>query len=148
MAGIDLSGIARIVEDLVLLDTIQFSRPGTGEPVFDPDTGQYAYPLDEVVYEGRGAVQVASSPGGVTSLPLPNLPWSDETTSRYRALTPLSAPIAERDMLVTVIAVHSGGDQALLGRQWRVQDPGVAGTLSAVRITALDQVQQTREASG
>ena len=34
---------------------------------------------------------------------------------------------------------------ALLGRQWRAQDPGGAGTMSVVRITALDQVQQTRE---
>lgn len=145
MTGIDLSGIARVVEDLVLLDTVQFSLPSTGTPVFDQDTGEYVYPQAEVFYEGRGAVQAASSPGGVSSLPLPNLPWSDETTSRYRALTPLSAPIAERDMLVTVVAVHTGGDLALLGRQWRVTDPGVAGTLSAVRITSLDQVQQTRE---
>ncbi|MFF9787197.1 DUF6093 family protein [Streptomyces nigrescens] len=147
MTGLDLSGIARVVEDLVLLDTVQFSRPGIGAPVFDQDTGEYIYPQDEILYEGRGAVQVASSPGGVSSLPLPNLPWSDETTSRYRALTPLSAPIAERDMLVTVVAIHPGGDLALLGRQWRVTDPSVAGTLSAVRITALDQVQQTREGS-
>jgi hypothetical protein len=145
MPGIDLSGIARVVEDLVLLDTVQFSRPGTGDPVFDQDTGEYVYPQAEVFYEGRGAVQAAGTPGGATSLPLPNLPWSDETRSRYRALTPLSAPVAERDMLVTVIAVHAGGDLALIGRQWRVQDPGVAGTLSAVRITGLDQVQQTQE---
>ncbi|MEW9521797.1 DUF6093 family protein [Streptomyces tubercidicus] len=145
MMSLDLSGIARVVEDLVLLDTVQFSRPGAGAPVFDQETGEYTYPQDEILYEGRGAVQVASSPGGVSPLPLPNLPWSDETTSRYRALTPLSAPIAERDMLVTVVAVHPGGDLALLGRQWRVTDPSVAGTLGAVRITSLDQVQQTRE---
>lgn len=145
MTGIDLSGIAAVIENLVLLDTIRISRHAAGEPVFNQDTGEYTYPVAEVVYEGPGAVQVASSPGGVTSVPVPNQPWSDETTSRYRSLTPLSAPVAERDMLVTVVQVHAGGDLALLDRQWRVQDPGVAGTLSAVRITVLDQVQQARE---
>ncbi|MFD0555308.1 hypothetical protein ACFQ0X_43620 [Streptomyces rectiviolaceus] len=48
-------------------------------------------------------------------------------------------------MLVTVIAVHPKGDLALLNRQWRVQDPGIASTLTVIRTTPLDQVQQTRE---
>jgi Family of unknown function (DUF6093) len=148
MAGIDLSGIAKLIEGMVLLDTVRFSRPGGGAPVFDQATGEYVYPEADVVYEGPGAVMAAGTPGGVTSLPAQDLPWVDETRSRYRALTPLSAPIAERDMLVSVIAVHPGGDVALIGRQWRAQDPSVAGTLSAVRITGLDQVQQTRETSG
>lgn len=147
MAGLDLSGIVDVVSNLLLLDTVRFSVPGTGDPVFNQDTGEYVYPEEYTIYEGPGAVQVASSPGGITSIPVPNQPWSDETNSRYRAFTPLSAPIAERDMLVTVIAVHPGGDLALLGRQWRVQDPSAASTLSVVRITSLDQVQQTREGS-
>lgn len=147
MAGIDLSSIAALVEDLVLLDTVRISRPGAGVPVFNPATGEYTWPEAEPVYEGKGAVQPSSTMGGVSSLPLPNLPWSDETRSKYRALTPLTAPRAERDMLITVIAVHEGGDLALLGRQWRVQDPAAAGTLSAVRVTGIDQVQQTREAN-
>ncbi|GHJ34347.1 DUF6093 family protein [Streptomyces hygroscopicus] len=145
MAGLDLSGIAKLVEDLVLLDTVRFSRPGAGEPVFDQNTGEYVYPPDEVVYEGLGAVQVAGTPGEVSAVPVPNQPWVSETVSRYRALTPLSAPIAERDMLVSVVAVHPGGDPQLLGRQWRVTDPSVASTLMAVRISSLDQVQQPQE---
>ncbi|WP_039942978.1 DUF6093 family protein [Streptomyces himastatinicus] len=147
MAGIDLSGIAKLIEGMVLLDTVRFSRPASGAPVFDQTTGEYVYPEAEVVYEGPGAVQPAGTPAEVIALPVANLPWVDETRSKYRALTPLSAPIAERDMLVSVIAVHPGGDVALIGRQWRVQDPGGVGTLNAVRITALDQVQQTRETS-
>nr|WSX25591.1 DUF6093 family protein [Streptomyces tubercidicus] len=145
MAGLDLTGVARIVEDLLLLDTVRFSRPGTGAPVFDQETGEYVYPQEEAVYEGRGAVQASGTADGLSSVPLANLPWSDETRSRYRLFTPLAAPVAERDMLVTVLAVHPGGDIALIGRQWRVTDPSIAGTLGAVRITGLDQVQQTRE---
>jgi hypothetical protein len=147
MAGIDLSGIAKMIEGMVLLDTLRITRPGAGTPVFDPETGEYVYPESDVVYEGPGAVMMAGPPAGVSVLPSQNLPWVDETRSRYRALTPLSAPIAERDMLVSVVAVHAGGDMALIGRQWRAQDPSVVGTLSAVRITGLDQIQQTREAS-
>jgi hypothetical protein len=147
MAGLDLSGVAKFLEGFILLDTVRISRPGSGAPAFNQETGEYVWPEADPVYEGIGAVQVAGTPGGLSALPLRNLPWADETNSKYVALTPLSAPIAERDMLVTVIAVHAGGDLALLGRQWRVLNPSNAGTLSAVRITSLDQVQQTREVS-
>jgi hypothetical protein len=149
MAGIDLSGIVTVVEGLVLLDTVRISRPGTGAPVFNQETGEYTAPEAETVYEGPGAVQQAGTPGGVSSLPVANLPWSDETRSRYRAFTPLAAPVAERDMLITVVAVHeNGGDVSLIGRQWRAQDPGIVGTLGVVRITGLDQVQQAQEGGG
>jgi hypothetical protein len=147
MAGLDLSSIATVVEGLVLLDTLRFTTPGVGKPVFNKETGLYTFPEGDIVYEGPGAVQASGTPGGVTSLPAASLPWVDETRSRYRALTPLTAPIAERETLVRVIAVHPGGDLTLLGRQWRAQDPSVGGTLGVVRVTGLDQIQQTREAS-
>lgn len=146
MPGIDLSSIVGVVTDLVLLDTVRIARPAPGGPVFDQNTGEYTYPEAETVYEGIGAVQPAGSAAEVVSVPTPNLPWVAETRSKYRLLTPLTAPPAEKDMLVTVVQVHQpGGDLALLGRQWRVQDPGGVGTLGVVRTTALDQVQQTRE---
>lgn len=147
MPGLDLSSIASVVESLILLDTVRFSTPAAGTPVFDPATGLYTYPEGALVYEGPGAVQVSGTPGGISALPVANQPWSDETNSKYVALTPLSAPIAERDTIVTVVTLHTGGDLSLIGRQWRAQDPSVAGTLGVVRITGLDQIQQTREAS-
>lgn len=147
MAGLDLSAIATFVEGLILLDTVRFSTPGVGVPVFNPATGEYAYPEGDTLYEGPGAVQAAGTPGGVSSLPVGNLPWSDEIRSKYRSLTPLTAPIAQRDTIVTVVTVHEGGDLELIGRQWRVQDPSMVGTLGVVRVTALDQIQQTSEAS-
>ena len=147
MPGLDLSSVAKVVEGLVLLDTVRFTRPASGTQVFNPTTGTYSYPEGDVVYEGPGAVQVAGTATQVMSLPVANQSWSDETNSKYQVLTPLSAPIAERDMLVTVVQVHQpGGDLALLGRQWRVQDPAGVGTLGVVRVTAVDQVQQTRQA--
>ena len=146
MAGLDLSRIAVFVEGLVLLDTVRITCPAAGPPVFNPDTGEYTYPEAEILYEGPGAVQTAGTAAEVVSTPTGSLPWVAETRSKYRLLTPLEAPVAEKDMLVSVIEVHPGGDLALLGRQWRAQDPGGAGTLGVVRTTAIDQVQSTREA--
>ncbi|MDX3527142.1 DUF6093 family protein [Streptomyces sp. ID05-39B] len=146
MAGLDLSGVAVFLEGFLLLDTLRFSRAGTGEPVFNNSTGLYEYPDLDPYWEGKGAVLPSSTVGGVTGLSVESLPWSDETRSRYRAFTPLSAPVAERGMIVTVVQVHEGGDLELLTRQWLVQDPSAAGTFGALRITGLDQVQQTRQA--
>ncbi len=144
MAGLDLSALVPVIEQMILLDTVRFTTPA-GTPVFNPDTGQYEAPPGDIIYEGPGAVQIAGTVGGVTSLPAPTLPWVDETRSKYKALTPLAAPIAERDTIVTVVAVHPGGDLSLLGRQWRAQDPSAGGTLGVIRMTTLDQIQQTRE---
>ena len=143
--ALDLSGITKVVEDLIPWDTIRITNPATGEPVYDPVTNEYTYPEGEAVYEGRGAVQPAGTAAEVVAVPDTNQPWVGETRSKYRLLTPLAAPVAEKDWLVTVLAVHPGGDLALLGRQWRTQDPSGAATMGVVRVTAIDQVQQTRE---
>jgi hypothetical protein len=144
--ALDLSGITRVVEDLIPWDTIRIATPSGGKPVFDPATGQYVYPEGDTLYEGRGAVQTAGTAAEVVSVPGTNQGWLPETRSKYRLLTPLDAPVAEKDHIVTVLSVHPGGDLALLGRQWRAQDPGGVGTMGVVRVTALDQIQQTRQA--
>jgi hypothetical protein len=146
MAGIDLSGLVPVVEELILLDTVRITTPVSGPPVFNPVTGEYAYPEGQLVYEGRGAVQSAYTADVTASTPNSNLPWVSETRSRYRMFTPLAAPIAAKDTVVTVVTVHAGGDLSLLGRQWRVQDPAIAGTLGVVRITMLDQIAGVGEA--
>ena len=143
--ALDVTNITKVVEALLPWDTVRISTPGTGQPVFDDTTGQYTYPEGDVLYEGRGAVQTAGTAAEVVAIPGANLPWAPETRSKYRLLTPLAAPVAEKDQVITVVAIHEGGDLALLGRQWRVQDPGGAGTISVLRVTALDQIQQTRE---
>lgn len=146
MAGLDLSGVAAFLEGFLLLDTLRISHPGTGEPVFNTTTGLYEYPELDPYWEGKGAVLPSAMGEGVSGLPVQNMPWTDETRSRYRSFTPLAAPVAERGMIVTVVQVHPGGDLELLTRQWLVQDPSAAGSFGALRITGLDQVQQTRQA--
>jgi len=140
MAGLDLSGLVPIVEDLLLQDVVRITLPAGGEPVFDPATGEYTVPGGDIVYEGRGAVQSAYTADVTASTPNSNLPWVSETRSRYRMFTPLAVPVAEKDTIVTVVQVHTGGDVTLLGRKWRVQDPSIGGTLGVVRITMLDQI--------
>lgn len=140
MPGIDLSGLVPVVEDLILLDTVRIAEPASGEPAFDPATGLYAYPAGDIAYEGRGAIQSAYTADVTASTPNTSLPWVSETRSRYRMFTPLTVPIAQKDMVVTVVSIHTGGDVTLLGRQWRVQDPATGGTLGVVRVTMLDQI--------
>lgn len=139
-----LANVTPLVEGMLLLDTVRFASPG-GPPVFNPDTGLYEAPEGTVLYEGLGAVQPGSA-SGVANVPVAGQPWTNETTSNYRAYTPLTAPIAPRDTIVTVVAVHAGGDPTLVGRQWRANDPSQGGTLGVIRITSLDQITQTGEA--
>jgi len=140
MAGLNLSALVPVVEDLILQDTVRITTPAAGPPVFNDDTGEYQIAEGILVYEGRGAVQSAYTNDVAASTPNSHLPWVAETRSRYRMYTPLDAPTATKDAVVTVVTVHEGGDLSLLGRQWRVQDPAVAGTLGVVRITMLDQI--------
>lgn len=139
MTGLDLTGIARFVEDLILLDVVRFSTPG-GPPVFNPDTGLYEVPEGSLIYEGPGAVQAGTLPESASAV-VATQPWINETTSKYKAFTPLGAPLAARDTVVTVVQVHAGGDVSLIGRQWRAMDPSQGGTLGVIRVTSLDQIQ-------
>lgn len=143
MAGLDqiLAGVVTWISDNLLIDTIRISAPPSGDPVLNPDTGQLEYPAGDVLYEGPGAVQGGIAQSEVTSIPNAGEPWAQESRSRYRLMTPLSAPIAPKDAIVTVVASHDPGRTDLIGRSWMVQDPGIAATTEVVRITALDQNQ-------
>jgi len=142
MPGLDsaLAGVAAWIGANILLDTVRVELPPTGEPVLDPDTGDLTRPQGETLYEGPGAVQptaqaeMAATPGALQQ-------WTVETRSRYRLLTPLTAPVPPADAIVTVVQVHNPDNTALIGRSWTCQDPGRAGTVEAVRITPLDQTK-------
>lgn len=142
MAGLDdaLAPVAAWIAANVLLDTVRISLPAAGDPVLNETTGRLEYPDDTVLYEGPGAVQPLTT--DISAIPNATQPWVAETKSRYQLLTPLDAPVAPKDAIVTVPAVRQGGDTALLGRSWRCQDPSRAATLSVVRATPLDQNQE------
>ncbi|MEW1658826.1 DUF6093 family protein [Streptomyces sp. NPDC093707] len=133
--GLTLGAVSAIVEKKILTNKIRIYRPG--EPVFNPDTGQYDPGPPVTVYEGPGAVFPASGPSVV--LHLAGQAYVDDTPSRYRLLTPLSAPVASREDTVTVVEAD---DASAVGRTWRVIDIGETSTLSVVRTTWVDQNTQ------
>jgi len=144
MAGLDaaLAGVKMWVGDNLLVDTVRIELAASGEPVLDEATGDLIRPAGDLIYEGPGAVQGGTAQSEISATPGALQPWTQETKSRYRLLTPLSAPIAPKDAIVTVVRVHDPANTALLGRSWTCQDPGRAGTVEVVRITPLDQNQE------
>lgn len=149
MNGLDqaLAGVVTWIGTNLLIDTIRITLPATGDPVYNPDTGQNEYPAGEVLYEGPGAVQGGTAQAEISSTPDAGQMWVGETKSRYRLLTPLTAPIAPKDAIITVIGVHNTANTALLNRSWVAQDPSRAATVEVVRITPLDQTQAPRGAA-
>ncbi|MCZ0983971.1 DUF6093 family protein [Streptomyces diastatochromogenes] len=132
---LDLSGLGAFVEDLVMGDTIQISRPA-GPPVLNPATGELEEPAPHVLYEGPGAVLDSTAAPGIT-VPVAGQPYPDDPKNTYRLLTPPRAPVAERDDTVRVL--RAAQDPALIGRTWRCTQPGLASTVIAVRVTWLDE---------
>jgi hypothetical protein len=63
----------------------------------------------------------------------------DDSASRYKPHTPLSAPLASRG---DTVELTEAADPAALGRTWRVLDLGQTSTLAVVRTTFLDQNTQ------
>ncbi|MEU9703110.1 DUF6093 family protein [Streptomyces sp. NPDC047981] len=145
LPGLDtaLAGVVRWIDTNLLVDTVRVTLPATGEPVFNPDTGELEYPSGTVLYDGPGAVLSASTQGDLVAITDANLPWTPETKSRYRLFTPLAAPDFPKDAQVTVTAVHNPAQDGLLGRSWMCTDVTVAGTVQAVKVTPLDQNRGT-----
>ncbi len=137
-----LASVAAWIEENLLLDTVRITLPATGSPVLDAATGELTRPEGETLYEGPGAVQGGTAQSEISATPGALQPWVQETKSRYRLLTPLTAPIAPKDATVTVLQVHNPANTALIGRSWICQDPARAATHEAVRITPLDQNQE------
>lgn len=139
-----LAAVAELVEEMVLLDTVRIALPAAGDPVLNETTGQLDYPAGQVLYEGPGAIQPSDASAQLSAHPDAGQQWLQETTSRYRMLTPLSAPIAPKDAIASVVAVHDPANSALLGRTWICMDVSQAATLEAVRRTPLDQNRAPR----
>lgn len=149
MSGLDtaLASVRKWIDTNLLVDTVRIQLPATGKPVLDEDTGTLVRPEGEVLYEGPGAVQGGTAQSELSSTPGALQQWVQETRSRYRMMTPLSAPIAPKDAIVTVVQVHDPANTALIGRSWICQDPSRAATTEVVRITPLDQNQAPGAAS-
>ncbi|WP_329492527.1 DUF6093 family protein (plasmid) [Kitasatospora sp. NBC_01246] len=137
---LDVSPLANLVQELVMGDTVRVERPGA-DRVLDERTGQLVDAPRTLVYEGPGAmVGPGSQPIGRV-LPTDLLEHVDDPKAGYKLLTPPQAPVPARDDYVTVTAVHQGGDQSLLNRDWRVARTGHGNTMVVVRMTWCDEIQ-------
>lgn len=147
MAGLDaaLAGVTRWIGTNLLIDTVRITLPGTGEPVFNTETGQLEYPPGDTLYEGPGAVVPGSATMERSAVPDATQPWVNQTRSTYVLLTPLTAPIPPENAIASVIQVHDPTRTSLLGRTWICADVGQAGTVEVVRRTALDQNRASGE---
>lgn len=102
--GLSLAAVAPIVETRILVNTIENFRPG--EPVLDPDSGEYHPGPDQILYTGAGAIFSAGGPGLVLSLE--GQAYADDTRNRYRPLAPLDVPLASREDRVRVAVTNAG----------------------------------------
>ncbi|MER0443019.1 DUF6093 family protein [Streptomyces sp. Edi4] len=139
MSRLDLSALGPVLQEMLMGDTVRISRPA-GPPVLNPETGELEPVPPHVVYEGPGAVYDSSQAPGVVT-PLAGQPYPDDPKNPYRLLTPTIAPIAERDDTITV--VHASQDPTLVGRSWRCVQPSGASSLLVVRVTWLDENNET-----
>jgi hypothetical protein len=141
MAGLDaaLNPVAKWLEKNLLIDTVRVTRPGVGEPVFNPQTGQVDYPQGDALYEGPGAVVPSSGTTERAAVPEPSQDWTQQRNQAYFLLTPRSAPTPPEYAIVSVVAVHDPTRTSLLGRTWQCSSSGLASTVEVVRKTPLDQ---------
>ncbi|MFH8294969.1 DUF6093 family protein [Streptomyces sp. NPDC018059] len=141
MSMLDLRSLGTLMQDLVMGDTVQISRPA-GPPVLNPDTGELEEAPPTVIYSGPGALFDASTAPGLTP-PVANQPYPDDPRGAYRLITPHEAPLATRDDTVRVL--RAAQDPSLLGRTWRCTQPGQAATVIAVRVTWVDENNPSAE---
>ncbi|WP_329157451.1 DUF6093 family protein [Streptomyces sp. NBC_01717] len=76
--GLSLAAVAPIVETRILVDTVEIFR--AGEPVLDPDSGEYHPGPDQILYTGAGAIFSAVVPA-----------WSCLWKDRRTPTTPVTA---------------------------------------------------------
>ncbi|MEU7814127.1 DUF6093 family protein [Pseudonocardia sp. NPDC049154] len=93
--------------EALMRSTCRILRPGSGDPVFDPETGEYTTPAETLVYEGPCRVRPTFSPAEqdgssaerqlVTNAYNVEIPWTRSTET-----TPVD---------IADVVVMTGGDE-------------------------------------
>lgn len=117
-----------------MTDACTITRPGSGEPTFDPETGQYDEPERVTVYMGSCRVQYVDSP-----------PTHPDTQTRRPVVrgSELQLPVEiSTNVAVNDIAVITASqyDPDLVGRKYTVGDDPAKSHATARRlpITSLE----------
>ncbi|MFD3667179.1 DUF6093 family protein [Streptomyces sp. NPDC058672] len=131
---LDQAGIARFAERHLMPDTVQVTR-GSGEDVFDPETGDLIPAEPSQVYAGQAGLyghqeRIRSKDRGHEGA------WVQEVRAGYRLLLPLAAPeVWEND---SVLVVEARDEQAV-GRTYRVSAHGEVSSFPVLRTVWLEE---------
>lgn len=141
MAGLDLSGVADVVDSWVV-DLAEITRDnGTADDDLDPETGMLEPSEgDPVIYAGRAAL-LPGSDGGIT--PPDQQQISEETRSTYRMLIPFGVDVPDDiragDVVRWTQANTSTPDPFLLLRRFEVDDLPIVSSFHVGTIIPLVQ---------
>lgn len=100
-----------------MTDTCRITAPAAGDPVFNPDTGQYDSPEPVTVYEGKCRIP----PRGTTSTATARAGEQSFEVGEYPFDLPLSATDVAPGQTVTYLTAPHNPD--LVGRMFGIVDP-------------------------
>lgn len=143
MAGLDLRGIAAVV-DSWLVDVVKATRDqGAADDTLDEETGHLVGPAETNVYEGRGMVQGITAEVEETDPDVAQI--VDETGATYRLLLPPEngADLRVGDLVRVTEQNGTLVDPMLLERRFQVVHPGVVSSFHVIRIAYLKDITRT-----
>lgn len=115
---LNLSGAQRVIEDL-MLDECVITRDieGTGDDIWDPDTGTYVPPPADIESVYSGPCMISNHGGGADQ----EQGGQYLRESPYMVTLPLDAPqLIKKDKLVVTL---SHRDPDLLGKEFSIDEP-------------------------
>lgn len=139
MAGLDLSGVASVLDDWVV-DVAEITRDnGVADDDLDEETGELIRSDLSVLYADRAALLPGTS-GGVVDPDFQQI--SDETGAKYRMLIPHGLPVPQvrpGDVVRWTEANGTTPDPLLLRRRFEVDDLAVVSSFSVGTFIPLRQ---------
>lgn len=139
MAGLDLSGVARVLDDWIVDVAVITRDNGSADDQLNEDTGLLEAAADQELYRDRAAL-LPGTGGGVEDPDTQQV--SDETGALYRMLIPHGLPVPQvraGDVVQWVEANGTTPDPLLLRRRFEVDDLASVSSFSVGTFIPLRQ---------
>jgi hypothetical protein len=128
----------RALAEELMTDTCTIGHERESDTEIDPDTGQYAMVIDEVVYSGPCQFKAGTTAATEINAAGQLLVEQDATVKlpvgEHPAITSGSSAAVEKNMTVVVLA--SATDPAMVGTRARIQGPFASSYTTARRFPA------------
>lgn len=142
MAGLDLSGVARLLDQWIVDEVEIAVDNGAAGATLDPATGKLTPAAPVVIYAGRGAVVPRDRAPQVADTDVQTI--ATETDGAYRLLLPLgAAPSAEPRAGMKVRVTEANGttpDPLITQRRFEIVDLGEVSSFHVGRFLPLKQL--------